>query len=89
MTTPIVLDSMIEKHLDPVTLATAEVLDVVLIKGARYATHIGVLGNLLHGGVGAPFSIIHAMIQSRMVSESRYDPKMWSALGFYRFREPV
>lgn len=81
--------AFVEKHLDEVTIANAQVLDVILIKGARYATHIGVLGNFMHAGTGAPFSILHAMIQSRMVSESRYDPQMWSALGFYRFREPV
>lgn len=81
---------IMDRYADKVELADAKVADVALLAWRRYPMHMGVLGNYLHRGAGAPLTLIHADMAALplpgRVTEQRLDPTRCTLVGIYRFR---
>lgn len=75
---------IIERYCVKVELADAKIADLALLAWRRFPMHMGVVGNYLHKGIGAPFSLIHSDMSAGRVSEFRLDPTLCTLVGIYR-----
>jgi cell wall-associated NlpC family hydrolase len=83
------LQETLDRFLDRVEPEDIRIADVVLMtqRGHTMGAHTGVLTPWRHEGEGAPFGILHAMLETRAVSEHAFDPARMHVVGYYRFRD--
>lgn len=68
-------------------LAACKIGDMPLMCWGTFPMHIGVLSDYNeHGGVDAPFGLIHAIIQQDKVNEQLFDAKTLTIRGYYRLK---
>ncbi len=83
------LQETLDRYLDRIEFEDAKIADMILLtqRGHEMGAHTGVLTPWRHEGEGAPFGILHAMMETRAVSEHAFDPRLMFVVGYYRFRD--
>ncbi len=83
------LQDTLDRFLDRIEFEEAKIADIILMtyEGHKLGAHAGILTPWRHEGEGAPFGILHAMIEIRGVSEHIFDPVRQHAIGYYRLRD--